>query len=256
MGCSHEALDWATLVKVDYALRDSPSVILPPHPAVAVANVVHAILRPHWPHELYSDERPAYLPPSGEDDLIPVDVLLGCYSSAERTIKIFIRNIEYYAHAVFHTAPDDLARIVRLHEYGHALVHLGLFYAADTSRITMYPVGTATHWASFEAERDNLFLALDERTHEYLAQLMTWLALCTPAEGPSGKPLRDLFVQLMQRQRPVYRIDQEVLDSVTVDSCIPVLRWIWDPARPGPPVGIPLVEAVTALSLPVPNGTT
>ncbi len=250
MNLSPEARQWADCVEVFDRLRTDPPLINAlPHPATAVPNLLQATFRPSSPREIFSDHRPTYSPLPSEEDLIPIDILLGLYDPAKREITIFIKSIDYYAHTVFRCPPDDLTHVVRLHEYGHAIVHLGLLHPDDSKKLRTYPQGQQTNWHSFDTERDTLFSSLDESTHECLAQLITWLTLSSPPEAFGSAALRNLFAQLMQRQRQVCRIEQAVLDNITVGSFRMAMRWFWDSERWPPPDDLPLAHAVMALSL-------
>jgi hypothetical protein len=86
--------------------------------------------RPTSPTEVYSEDQPSFIPRSAEeDDWIPIDVLLGCYRPKTRTIIIFQRA---FAKHPLRCNVFDLETIVRLHEYAHALVHLGIFWPDES----------------------------------------------------------------------------------------------------------------------------
>ena len=105
--------------------RDTALGSLPPveHPAILTQAALEETFRPASPAEIYSDDQPTFVSQSPEQDRwVPIDIVLGCYLSKSRIIKIFHKNIAYFATAKFNCIPTDLELIVRLHEYAHALI--------------------------------------------------------------------------------------------------------------------------------------
>ena len=119
----------------------------------------------HYPGEQQSDEEPPIR--LGERaEVFPIDGLLGIYSAERQEITIFMRGIKDVATRLG-LREQDVTIIVRLHEWAHALLHLGL---PDTERVrvtrdeAVWPdtVAAATAW--FDLQEVGL--------HERLAQLI------------------------------------------------------------------------------------
>jgi hypothetical protein len=77
------------------------------------------------PLERFSEKRPVFVPNGPEEERWrPIDVLYGSYHPASRSFDIYIDNIRRDASLFGEFA--DVLQIVRLHEYAHAIVHLGI----------------------------------------------------------------------------------------------------------------------------------
>lgn len=210
-----------------------------PHPAVAIQSVTDEVFRPSSPVEVFSDERPVFVPETPEEDgWIPIDILLGCYFPIERKIKMFWRNIEQYSCHPFNCPPKDLEFIVRLHEYGHALLHLGISLHYDRNLLVSYPNAGETTWDGFVSARNAVSSSIDEPTHEFLAQTLGWCAL-NALHSYKAEALRDLFLRLMGKQPSVYRVSAEVLDKALS------AKWAVVLGRLRETEGIPLPEGTT-----------
>jgi hypothetical protein len=105
-----------------------------------------------------------------------IEELLGQYSPQKRTITLFNKGIEHAARQL-DLSVDGLRYVVRLHEWGHAVFHLGV--DSDVN---------AELARAMVADDDNLMVATAEallRTytsveayvHEQIAQVITRLAL-------------------------------------------------------------------------------
>ena len=179
-----EALaEWAKAMLVMQLLRDNcrhtefGSLPRVDHPAILMQAAIQETFRPASPTEVYSDARPIFVAPSPEaEGQIPIDILLGCYLSRTRTIKIFCKNIAHFASTEFNCNATDLEVIVRLHEYAHALVHIGLFWKEESGVILGYPTGQETNWGVFLHARSKAIRSLTADTREFLAQVLCWIA--------------------------------------------------------------------------------
>src|SRR5947207_12611641 len=73
------------------------------------------------PAEYFSKKMPCWTPSPGEGDLLPIDILYGCYDPVSRSIHVFVDRIRQDA-PMLDASPYELERIVRIHEYAHAIV--------------------------------------------------------------------------------------------------------------------------------------
>lgn len=166
------------------------------------------------PAEIFSDERPTYRPSDSEDDLAPIDILYGCYDRSALRITIFAKNIEADA-SKFSDGPDDLLTVVRIHEYAHAMVHLGIHNGYVTSRLKELGPDGATDWESFRSKRDQAFSVIDEGSHEFLAQAITWACI----RNDRSHRIERTFLALEKRQNEWYKLSPELKE------CAPLANW-------------------------------
>jgi hypothetical protein len=124
----------------------------------------------HYPGEIASDEEPP-VRLDERADIIPIDGLLGLYTPSRQEITIFKRGIKDVAKRLS-LIERDITRVVRLHEWAHALVHVGL-PEAERLRVTrdeaLWPETLASVTATFQRQERGL--------HERLAQLIVYHAL-------------------------------------------------------------------------------
>ena len=218
-----------------------------PHPAVAIQLATDEVFRPSSPMEVYSDERPFFVPQDHEqEDWIPIDVLLGRYIPTERKIKVFRLNIEQYSRHPFNCTAEDLEFIVRMHEYCHALLHLGISLHYDRNLLASYPNGRETTWDGFVSSRNAVSSSIDEATHEFLAQTLGWCALNALHSYKAGV-LPDLFLKLMEKQPPLYRVSAEVLDKALSAKWAVVLGQLRETEGIPLPKGTTLKQAIESL---------
>ena len=182
------------------------------HPAPDVSTHMQAatrhVFRPTSPVEIYSNHRPTLLS-GGNEDYIPICQLLGQYSAQERLITIYHRNIEQVAQSRLSCTSLELATVVRVHEYAHALVHCGVA-SYDDSALLIETASNPNRWDSLDADRTGWFTHMPSAVHEFLAQSVTWRVLSS-LEELHGIDHRDLFLRLMQGQPPEYRLSAEEL---------------------------------------------
>jgi hypothetical protein len=162
----------------------------------------------HEPSEIFSaDDPPIRL--TDESEEIAIDGVLGLYNSCTQEITIFRKGISCAAE-ILKVSPDDLTQIVRLHEWAHALLHLGLEKADHISLLR-----DESQWAERLARLNTWFNALDANLHESLAQLLTleglrWLK--DDATIPDAQVMIDrfavVFKRLMRRAPSAYQIDK------------------------------------------------
>jgi hypothetical protein len=206
------------------------------HPAIITQAAFEETFRPASPIEIYSDDRPVFVPKSQfEDSWIPIDVLLGCYEPQKRMIKIFRKNVEHFASAKFNCSPHDLEFIVRLHEYAHALIHLGVFWKDELALIRDYPAGQETDWKPFLDRRSEAFGSLADDVHEFLAQLVSWITVGVLEPRSYRDQLQELFITLMGSQPPHYVLAADILGKAAYADPTFLFLWAREVGRDAPP---------------------
>jgi hypothetical protein len=117
--------------------------------------------------------------------------VLGTYEPLTCTITIYQAKIQEWARS-HGWDPAILERIVRIHEFGHAFVHVGISEPEDSS---------ASAWL---LERNRFWAAVNPATenHEFLAQSFTWIALKEFADAGGLAT----FEELMETQPACYRL--------------------------------------------------
>jgi hypothetical protein len=162
----------------------------------------------HFPSELQSDEEPPFRLDE-RADLIPIDGLLGIYTPERQEIKIFNQGIEQVAKRLS-LHQQDITLIVRLHEWAHALLHLGL-PEEDRLRVTQ----NEALWPGTLAVATQAFQSLERGLHERLAQLIVYhvlRSLRSEASIPKAQialeRIAAAFEQLMRHAPCDYRIEK------------------------------------------------
>ena len=162
----------------------------------------------HMPSETFSEADPP-IRLTDVTDGITIDGLLGLYNPSTQEITIFRKGISHVAE-ILKVSPKDLTQVVRLHEWAHALLHLGL-EKADRMSVP----GDESRWAERLARLNIWFNALDANLHESLAQLLTreglrWLRekATIPEAQAKIDQIEAVFKQLMRRAPSAYRIDK------------------------------------------------
>jgi hypothetical protein len=145
-----------------------------------------------------------------ESDLLPIDVLYGCYDPTTRSIKIFIKRIEQDAN-LFGAEPSELCEIVRLHEHTHTIVHLGSRVDDVDRDLRRLGPDHGTDWPTLLRERTSRFSALGEDTNEFLAQGLTYAAL-HKLSGRSERVL-EIFDRLETKQPVRYKLPPDVKEA-------------------------------------------
>lgn len=126
---------------------------------------------------------------------IDTDRYLGIYLPSLREVRIFVRAIDHFA-GVLRVDRSTLEAVVRLHEYAHAIVHLGANTVPSCAE-------------QFLCTRSRFRDAVEDDTHELLAQLIAW-SILDDAE-------RHVFLTLMQRQSQKYRLTDAERQSTPDD---------------------------------------
>jgi hypothetical protein len=99
---------------------------------------------------------------------------------------------------------------VRIHEYAHAVVHLGVDIWDATDHLEVFGQSGTTDWGPFRTERDKIFASLEPEVHELLAQAITWACVCRMSTELKSDRLVETFVALEARQARAYRLAPEV----------------------------------------------
>jgi hypothetical protein len=120
----------------------------------------------HEPSEEYSEEDPP-LRLSEHPDEIAIDGLLGLYNPSTQGITIFRRGISRVAE-ILGASTDDLTQIVQIHEWAHALLHIGI-EREDCVSVAR----DESQWAERIGWMNTWFNGLDPTLHERLAQVLT-----------------------------------------------------------------------------------
>jgi hypothetical protein len=177
--------------------------------------VVQAVLDHNWtfaighsPGEVQSDEEPP-VRLAERADIIPIDGVLGVYTPERQEIKVFKRGIEDAAKRLS-LREQDITLIVRLHEWAHALLHLGL-PEDDRLRVTR----AEASWPDTLASATAKFQRLESGLQERLAQLIVHhrlQSLRSAAVVPEAQNALDhislAFSKLMQHAPIDYRIEK------------------------------------------------
>lgn len=148
--------------------------------------------------EVFSDQINTKLHEMLEDNIIPIDNVLGLYSPSRKEITIYVEAIKLVAKRLGLNA-DHVEHIVKLHEYAHAVFHLGTESSGYVEDIDQ-----------FVSERTSSFLKHSEPIHEWIAQQLTYSTLC----HESREPEKVTFVELMNCQPDIYRIDLTDFDGL------------------------------------------
>lgn len=161
-----------------------------------------------FPSEVWSEKNPAVgRRDRGEE--IRIDGFLGLYDSSRKEITVFSKGIQRAAE-LLKASPEDLQQIVLLHEWAHALLHLGI---EQTEYRSMMLNGSLSK--QHAAQMDSWFNTLDPDLHETLAQLLVreglrWLRehATIPKSQASIDRIHDVFTRLMRRSPSRYRIEK------------------------------------------------
>jgi len=162
----------------------------------------------HSPSEVHSDDEPPFRL-TAEAEVIPIDRVLGTYDPDVQQITIFRKGIDLVAE-ILKLRPRDVEFVVRLHEWAHALLHIGL---PEAERISV--TRDESLWPSCLARSNDWFKGQDPHLHEALAQLLThhglgWLRSQTtlPEAQATVERISHVFERLTAAAPGEYHIDQ------------------------------------------------
>ncbi len=236
--------EWATAAFVTARLLHGTLVSQSQfHPGILVQQAMKNVFAPARLSERYSAEQPIFAPQSpDEDPQVPIDQVLGKYDDRKRLITIYVKNIARFAKKLQCTEAE-LLYVVRLHEYAHALDHMGLpfdeadAYLSETLSQTNNRVPSGSRGT-------RQYRSAGEQEHEFWAQSMTWVAI--QALSPTPSELSSAYLELMRHQPPEYQLEWELLTVLTPDN-LRALRKIWIDRFPPLPPNASAREALETL---------
>jgi len=207
---------WAGAIRVANVLMHGHSKAAAPNePRFIAQAVTRNVVLCDAPLERFSDKMPAFVPNGSEEERWrPIDVLYGSYHPASRSVDIYIDNIRRDASLFGEFA--DVLQIVRLHEYAHSIVHLGIHLDHCIDILDGIGPDGYTDWNTFFAGRGHAFGEIDVASHEYLAQAITLAALGTLPACHQSERLRTTFDALEDRQPPHYVVPGDIKASASL----------------------------------------
>lgn len=174
----------------------------------------------HRPKEFFSEDDPP-LKLGERADIIPIDGFLGLYSPYSQEIIIFQKGIKEASDRL-RVKPEHLEFIVRVHEWAHAIFHLGI---TENDRLKIQK--DDSYWAVILNANTKLFEGIENDLHECLAQLLTFYciqSLKRNSKTDQGKQVlyqvEKTFHHLSARQPPQYRIDDLLKLNVSKDRIL------------------------------------
>jgi hypothetical protein len=169
-----------------------------------------------FPHSMLPDEVTSDLDPAGwaeRDERWSIDGLLGLYDSKLQKITIFSKGIDFVTETL-NVSAEWLKYIVRIHEWGHGVFHLGTNPASARSLTSVDLSGDTPLMEVVLASATNIYQDVDDFVHEQIAQAITFLALeglrrdATMEESRRAcSSLIEIFSALTSHQAPKYRLD-------------------------------------------------
>ncbi len=237
---------WADM-KTKLLFSEGPQAVFDREPAIVAQRLTRNVLLCGGPTEFFSKSMPVWNSPSPtQDDLLPIDILYGVYHPTDRSIEIFVNRIRQDA-PIFGAEPAELTEIVRIHEFAHAVVHLGVSADHIYDDLQKFGGGTTTAWPEFLVERTAWFARTTEDLHEFLAQAITYSALaCFTNDQKCDKRL-NIFEALEAKQPARYKLPRRVKNAALAADWPLVLnaaRGLIDAEREE---GFELIAGITAL---------
>jgi hypothetical protein len=208
---------WAISVRVADALLHGRLPIAPFEEArIAIQAVTRSVVLVGAPVERFSDKMPRRVSTSPEDEgFFPIDILYGCYDPENQTITIYINNIRRDAH-VFGATEAELLEIVRLHEYAHAIVHVGVPFRSITEHLSALALDGYTDWRTFLEHRNRAFKAIDIASHEFLAQAITFTCFNVLPNVYRLEHLKSVF-DALEKKQPAHYVLPTDLKTIAQD---------------------------------------
>jgi hypothetical protein len=157
-------MDWSETMEAMAQARRQPHELLG-----RVLCYEYSFATGHWPHESMSDADPPARADAGPE-VTPIDGYLGLYDPVEMRIIVFSKGIGEAA-ALLKRREPDLRYVVRIHEYAHALLHLGL------TRQQHHDLLSRPEAVLPGQQALSVFRSIDDGVHDILAQLLTFRAL-------------------------------------------------------------------------------
>jgi hypothetical protein len=202
---------WAKVIRVaDILLHSHSKSVATSEPRLAIQSAARNVILCDAPVERYSKSTPVYAPrsPAEDEGWRPIDVLYGSYNPRTRSIEIYVDNI--VRDAAQYGEYADVLQIVRLHEYAHAIVHLGV--RLDQIAAVLGSIGKAgvTDWDAFVENRTRAYEAIDIASHEFLAQAITIAWIASLPDESHRQRLRATFEALEKKQPPEYVVSDDL----------------------------------------------
>ncbi|MCC6696846.1 MAG: hypothetical protein IT365_14540 [Candidatus Hydrogenedentes bacterium] len=195
--------------KLDNRLKALSEVMNPPFQIVQQAAQNRWVFTlNHFPGEVSTDEEP---PVQIGDDIecIPIDGCLGTYAPASQKITLFRLGIKRVAK-ILDLREADVQYVVRIHEWAHALLHIGF---CESARLRI--LQDETCWPAELEVASNRYANIDDKLHERLAQLLTHdgiqslrAASTLPQSKAALDRIADCFEKLTRRCPPDYHIHE------------------------------------------------
>lgn len=189
----------------------------------------------HYPREVISEDDPP-IKLDRRVDVIPIDGFLGLYSPEKQKITIFNKGIQG-ASDVLQVNPRHLKIIVRIHEWAHALLHLGV---AEIDRQNI--LKDDSYWFGILDASTKLFKEIEHDLHELIAQMLTLYCIQDNRDGSTtnqGKQVWEeierAFHQLSHHQPQEYQIHDLIdLPRERFSKSVDLLRnrWLVGKAEP------------------------
>jgi hypothetical protein len=189
-------------------------------PRLAVQSAIRNVILCGAPVERYSKSTPVYTSqsPAEDEGLRPIDILYGSYNHRTASIEIYVDNIA--RDASLFGEYTDVLEIVRLHEYAHSIVHLGVHL--DEVAAVLGSIGKAglTDWNVFVENRTRAYEEIDSASHEFLAQAITFAVIASLPDDSHRKRLTATLEALEKKQPPEYVVSKDLKDVV-----LPAVDW-------------------------------
>lgn len=165
-----------------------------------------------FPKESETDENPP-IELDKKIETLPICEYLGLYDPYKTEIIIFKKSIKN-ASTILNCSPELLEYIVRIHEYAHAIIHIGF-----TEKERTLILNKEELWDKKFSEKTAIFTSIDKKLHEQLAQLLTYYSLVMLRDNTKYEESKkiinkmlQIFFELNKRQPKEYVINDEYLN--------------------------------------------
>lgn len=206
---------WAIAVKVTNELTYSPAIdyhFEMPDPSIRLQEVSRNRISSCNPREYYSDKLFTNPASHASSDFLPIDIMYGHYNPLTCEIVIYVKALDR-DKALYGATFEDFLYIIRLHEYAHALVHLGIRQEREEAVLFSLNEDGITDWYKFLEKRSATFALIDESSHEFLAQALTYAAILS-LEDRFRDRLLSVFHRLEARQPVHYHLASEAVKYI------------------------------------------
>jgi hypothetical protein len=219
--------DWAKMARGIDGLNGAHTLSPKLDPRLVAQITTSSVFLSHGPAEYFSNLKPKRIGQSNPDELT-IDDLYGSYDAKRQTIEIYRQQIARDSDSIDCSA-EQLTCIVRLHEYAHALAHVGVPFESVEKILSETGSDSRTNWKEILRTQKRRFLATPQEAGELLAQAITWAAL------GEERGLQLAFEALEQRQPSQYRLSDRIKTAASRADWPMVLR-----AARGEVVSLPL----------------